>query len=132
MLKPAIIPIKKLISVTILFIVVTLGLILSGPYLNQVHVSQPVLIVGNVLLYIISTINIMLISKASTHKNTNHFYRTIIVTMLIKLFGIAGSVTIFLVLHYSTENVYGVIGCMLLYVIYTIIETKVSLNIVDK
>lgn len=67
--------------------------------------------------------------KATGNKNPHAFVRSVMGATVIKLFVIAGSVMLYLIIAGNQKNISSVFICMGLYVVYTIIEVRGAFNL---
>ncbi len=120
--------IKKNIPLFIVFILINSFLLIWRLKLEKLNINPDVVIGANCILFIVSCISIALHKKAIENKNPNAVVRSVFLVTLIKLVVIAISVIVYLFLAGSNKNSYGIFCGMILYLIYTIIEVRITLK----
>lgn len=108
----------------ILFVFLSAFFISGKNILVKWNIDQDVLIMGNLLLLIITLGSYLILSRATRSANPNSFVRAMYGSFIIKFFVIAATAFIYIVIAKKNVNKPGLIACMGLYVIYTVIEVS--------
>ncbi len=111
------------------FILTTLLLICSTKALTKFNIDFQVLMIGNLLLLILSLISINFQKKALNNSNPNVFIRSIMKSMIVKMFTMV--VTVFIYVEYcdGNYNKKSVFISLILYLIYLGLEVKSMMNL---
>ena len=88
-----------------------------------------VLFTGNLLLLVFTLISSYFHSKGAADKNPNAFIRSVYAATMLKMFGVAIAVMIYAFIA-KPFNKYAVVSCMLLYIVYTVIEVKAAMKMI--
>ena len=101
------------------------ALFLSGKsLLARWSVNQEVMILGNIILFTATAISYYFYYKSLQNNNSHAFARMITLGMFIKLLLCLGASFIYIMVAGKEVNLGGVIGCMILYMIYTFMEVS--------
>ncbi len=120
-MKPALRAFRPIVFVFI----ITNALFLSGKsLLARWSVNQEVMILGNIILFAATAISYYFYYKSLQNNNSHAFARMITLGMFIKLLLCLGASFIYIMVAGKEVNLGGVIGCMILYMIYTFMEVS--------
>jgi hypothetical protein len=112
----------------VLAFVVCCGLILLGRPLWVGWAADPgVLLVGNVLLFLVTAVSFYLYTKGLRNNNIHAFVRVMYGSMLVKLFVCMLAALIYGAIVRQAASRNGIIGCFVLYVLYTFLEVRILL-----
>jgi hypothetical protein len=114
--------------ILLVFIVLEAVFLLLAAVLLVWGIDYRVLMSGNVLLFVVTTISFMLYIKGLRNQNPHAFVRVMYGSMLIKFFVILVAVLIYGMIARAAVNRNGVLGCFVLYVIYTYLEVRMLLR----
>lgn len=107
--------------------------LLSAPaLLEKWSVDRDVIIIGNLILFIATAVSYYFYSKSFQNNNAHAFVRMITAGMFIKLLLCLGVSFIYIMSAGKDVNLGGVIGCMVLYMIYTVIEVSALMKLSKK
>ncbi|MCO5234797.1 MAG: hypothetical protein M9933_00905 [Chitinophagaceae bacterium] len=112
---------------------VLLFLILNGLFLSLQKIwvgwgfSMQVLVIGNLFLFGLSLVSLLLHQRALGSASSQVFVRYFYISLLVKLVLVAVVALIYVKVA-SGVNRISVIGCMLIYLIYTFIELGILLK----
>jgi hypothetical protein len=95
-------------------------------------IDTEVPIVGNIILFGVALLNVYFQIRNLQNPNPQAVIRGVMAGTFIKLFLLAAAVIIYLLAAGASRNVNGVFVTMGLYIIYTWIETKISLRLNSK
>ena len=125
-MKPAFRAFRPILIAFILFN----GLFLATrSLLTRWSVNQEVMILGSIILFAATAISFYFYSKSLQNNNAHAFSRMITLGMFIKLLLCLGASFIYIMLAGKEVNLGGVIGCMILYMIYTFIEVSALMKL---
>ena len=117
---------KKPFSPVILLFIILNALFLTGRNaLERWNVDQMVLIAGNILLFVITAISFILAQRGLKSTNTHVFIRSVIVSIMIKLFVSIIAAFIYISIFKKQINKPALFTCMGLYLVYTFLEVSI-------
>ena len=117
----------------VLAFVVCSGLILIARPLWIGWAADPgVLLVGNVLLFLVTAASFYLYTRGLHNKNIHAFIRVMYGSLLVKLLVCMLAALIYGAIMRQAVNRNGIIGCFVLYVLYTILEIRILLQLSKK
>ena len=109
----------------VLFFLGSTGLLLAGrTLLAQWGVNQPLVMAGNLLLFSVSLISLLLYQRAMSHPTTVGFLRNTYSGLFFKLLVCAGAAVVYVLLHRENVNKPGLFTCIFFYFIYTLLEMR--------
>jgi hypothetical protein len=117
---------KIIVPLFTFFIIVCGFCSLFKSWLTSKNIDPVVLGFGNILLFILSLAVFSIQKRALKNTNPQVFVRAVMLGTFIKLMVIAIAVAIYLVASGENRSVYAVIGSMVLYVVYTIIDVRIA------
>ena len=116
---------KPFLPVVLLFIVLNAFFIAGRTMLQRWNADQNILIIGNALLFTITTISFLLAQRGLRNTNTHAFIRAIIGGIMIKLFVFVIAAFIYISIFKKEINKPALFTCMVLYLVYTFFEVSV-------
>lgn len=116
---------KPIRGMLVMFVFLTATFALQKPRLVQWGFAVDILVIGNLLLAILSLASFMILSRSLQSTNPNSFVRSMYISFIIKFFVIALAAFIYIMMQKKTVNKPSLIGCMVLYILYTFIEVSV-------
>jgi amino acid transporter len=123
---------KKIMPLFAIFVITNCILLAFQQKLMQYKIESAVVFGANCILFLVSSINIAIHRKALENKNPNVAVRSIMLTTMIKLIIITTAVVAYVFIAGEKRNTYGIFGGMALYIIYTIIETRIAMKLKNK
>ena len=121
---------KSLVRPLIVLFVLTTGLfIVFGSRMEAKKIDQNVVIAANLILFIVTLVNLYFQSKNLQNPNSAAVIRGVMAGTFIKLLVLAAAVIIYLVAAGEGRSINAVFVGMALYVIYTWLEVKISLKL---
>jgi hypothetical protein len=111
-----------------LFVAIACIVALVENKLNALNINSKVLLTSNVLLFLLSSINIKLFLNASTNKNPNASVQSVLLSTILKLFVLGGAVFAYLIFT-KQQSIYAIFGAMFFYILYTVIEKSIAMKI---
>ena len=118
--------------ILLIFIVLEAAFLLLAALLLVWGIDYRVLMTGNVLLFVVTTISFVLYIKGLRNQNPHVFVRVMIGSMLVKFFVCLVAVMIYGMIARAAVNRNGVLGCFVLYVIYTYLEVRMLLRMTKR
>jgi hypothetical protein len=112
----------------LIFFVLEAVFLLLAAVLLEWEIDYRVLMWGNALLFIVTTMSFVLYIKGLRSKNPHAFVRVMYGSMLVKFFVCLAAVLIYGMIARAAVNRNGVLGCFVLYVIYTYLEVRTLLR----
>lgn len=127
-------PLKsKLVKIiSFAFVIIFFTSFFLREYLRKIGFDFNFLIIGNCFLYFIFITSIFVHSANAYSSNANAFLRSVYLAMIIKMFGSAIAIIIFVVLNNGKINNPSLLTLMLFYIIYTSIEVTVLMKSIRK
>lgn len=123
---------KKFIPVIILFIFINILVEVFKNSLIRGDFDIHFLLVGNLLLFLLSSFGFFIQAKGAASSNVNAFIRGIYSSLLIKLFVIAGAIFIYIYVTGGKVNTPALFASMVFYLLYTSIEVTQLMKIARK
>ncbi len=120
---------KFILTIAAIFIFTSILFLIAKKLIVQWDIDMTVLMAANVLLFAISIATSMIQRKALTNKNPNVFIRSVMMSMLIKMFACAIAVLIYAAASGDKFNGKAIFVFMLLYIIYQIAEVRSMLKL---
>ena len=102
---------------------------LFSKWLDAKSIDHHVVFCGNLILFILSLLTAYIHFKAASNENPHVFVRGVTLASFIKLMVIAVSVLIYFLIFKKEASAYAVAVCMLLYIIYTVIDVSSATKI---
>jgi hypothetical protein len=107
-----------------LFLGLSLVFLLSWFLIPGSGIDYRVLLYGNILLFIVGFISMLMSAKALEHKNVQVFLRLMYGSFMMKFIILAAGTFIYIALFKKNINKPALFGCFGLYFIYTFIEVR--------
>jgi len=123
---------KLLLSLFIAYIVIDIPLFIWAASLDALKIDHIVVIVANSLLFGIAAFTMSMHVKAIKNPNPNVFARSVMGGTVIKLFVLGAAVLIYLAAAGKNRSIYAVFVAMGLYIIYSIMEVRIALQLNKK
>ena len=113
-----------------IFVVVALLALAARNWLaERWNMDYLVLSVGNLVLFLATAFSFYLYSKALRNKNVQLFLRMMYSSLLVKMVFCLAATLIYLFVAGKGVNKAAIIGCFVLYMVYTYIEVKVLMRL---
>lgn len=110
-----------------LFIVLTTLVIAGKQYLLKWNIDPEVVLMGNILLFVLTFVGLLMQLKAAKNPNPNAIVRAVMAGMGLKMLGVAVAILVYVSMVGKAKNVYGVYVCLGLYLLYTWLEVRLFL-----
>ena len=89
------------------------------------NVDQEVLMMGNLLLLVVTTLSYLLLYRGIQSVNPHSFVRAMYLSFIIKFFIIVLAAALYILIAKNKVNKPALIFCLFLYLVYTFIEVSV-------
>jgi len=123
---------KSFLPILLVFILAGLFIWLGHNVLAGWNADFRVLLVGNGILFLVTGISFGLYTKALHNSNVHAFLRVMYGSLLIKMLVCLVATFIYAFVAGKAVNRNGVIGCFVLYILYTFFEVKILMNMTRK
>lgn len=101
------------------------GFCIAGKnWLIKKGIDHEVVVIGNLILYIVSMAAYLISSRALRSSNPQAFVRAMYVSFMVKFFVVVIAAFIYIMMTRKNVNKPALGICAVLYIIYTVIETK--------
>jgi hypothetical protein len=117
------------LPLVIAFIIISVATVVGKAALDASKVNPNVLLGANGLLFLFSMLNVFLQTRNARNPNPNAMVRGVMAGMILKLFGLGAAVIIYLMLAGQNKSVYAIFAGMGLYVVYTWLEVRITLQL---
>lgn len=121
-----------LTPIFIVFAVVNIIAFVLKSQLLAIGVQYTVAIIANCIIALLTCIIVLQHKVASTNKNPHVFSRSVMGGTFLKLMVLGSLTVIYLLVAKQNRNIGGIIAGMVLYIIYTFIEVRISLQLNKK
>ena len=118
----------------LVFIIFNALLIVFKGKLASYNINYEVVIIGNIVIALLSIISLSMHAAALKRNNANAFVRSVTAGSFMKLMviGISAMAYLFIIKkRYAAAMdtaIYSVVACLILYVVYTVIEVKTAMR----
>ncbi|HVU54037.1 MAG TPA: hypothetical protein VHD83_03240 [Puia sp.] len=121
---------KSFWPVAAIFVIVALLALAARNWLaEQWKMDYLVLSVGNLVLFLATAFSFYLYSRALRNKNVHLFLRMMYSSLLIKMVFCLAATLLYLFIAGKDVNKAAIIGCFVLYMVYTYIEVKILMRL---
>jgi hypothetical protein len=117
---------------TLLFIITTALFLVFRSRLELAKVDVAVLIYANILLFLVTMLNIYFQVRNLKNPNPNAVIRGVMAATFLKLFALGAAAIIYLLAAGAARSVKAIFVAMALYIIYTWLEVRISLRLNPK
>ena len=118
---------RSVLPIVILFILTSLFVWIARSWLGQ-WMDYKVLFSGNTILFMATVISFLLYSKALRNANIQAFLRMVYSSLLIKMGFCIAATLLYLFVAGKEVSKYAILGCFVLYILYTFLEVKVLMQ----
>ena len=123
---------RSFLPILLIFILAGLFIWLGHSVLAGWNADFRVLLVGNGILFLVTGISFGLYAKALHNANVHAFLRVMYGSLLVKMLVCLLATFIYAFVAGKGVNRNGVIGCFVLYILYTFFEVKILMNMTRK
>ena len=114
--------------ILLIFIGLSIVFFLTSSALLSRGVDYRVLLTGNFLLFGVTAVSFFLYTKGLRSQNVHAFVRVMYGSLLVKFFVCLVAVLIYAMVARATVNRNGILGCFVLYLLYTFLEVRILLQ----
>lgn len=123
---------RHFLELILIYFFFTALFLAGGKILLQYHFNLSVLWVGNSLLFLISVLSLFLHQRGAVHQRAAVFFRSVYLSMILRMFGVLLAVLIYAMIAGSGVNPPSVLACALFYFVYTFYEIFIVLRLLKK
>ena len=105
---------------------------LAQNWLKQYGLSYPVLMGGNLILFLVTIVSLYFHVKGFLHKNIQVFFRSVYGALMIKMIFCAASVVIYALIAKPNINKPALYVSMALYFVYSFIEVRMIFRLMKQ
>jgi hypothetical protein len=120
---------RSFLPIVLTFIVISVLALVFRPILAAWKLDYGVLLWGNALLFLLTTSSFYLYTRGLHNNNPHVFVRALYGSLLIKFMGCILAVLIYAAVSRQGVNRNGILGCFVLYMLYTFLEVKILLQL---
>jgi hypothetical protein len=114
--------------ILLIFIGLSIVFILTSSALTARGIDYRVLLTGNLLLFGVTFASFLLYIKGLRNQNMHAFVRVMYGSLLVKFFVCGVAILIYAMVARLAVNRNGILGCFILYVLYTFLEVRILLQ----
>jgi hypothetical protein len=115
--------------ILLIFIGLSIVFFASSSVLMARGTDYRVLLTGNLLLFGVTAVSFFLYIKGLRNQNMHAFVRVMYGSLLVKFFVCLVAVLIYAMMARAAVNRNGILGCFILYVLYTFLEVRTLLRL---
>jgi hypothetical protein len=116
--------IRNYLPAILIFIFFNAFFLLATKKLESWGFDYTVLAAGNLLIFAVSFVSLLMVAKGLQSKNNHAFFRMVYGNFLIKLLILAGAAFAYIMQAKKEVNKTSLFFCMGLYIVYTVIEVS--------
>jgi hypothetical protein len=120
---------RSFLPIVLTFILFTVLILAIRPLPTQWKLDSGVVLSGNGLLFLLTAASFYLYAKGLRDNNAQVFMRAMYGSLLIKFLGCLLAVLIYAVVSRQGVNRNGILGCFILYMLYTFLEVRILLQL---
>ena len=124
-------PIRDFLPIFAVFLVVSFVIISIPSSLQKWNIDRRVILGGNEVIFIVTAISYWLNIKGLRSSNPYAFVRMVFGSLLVKMLVCCVAVLFYGLLGHGV-NRNGIIGCFILYIVYTFLEVRVLTQLTKK
>ena len=113
----------------IVFLLINAGIFGSRSLLAKWNISADVLLIGHIILFIATAFSFYFYYKSFQNSRPQAFVRFIYAGMFIKMALCLVSSFLYIMISGKDVNKGGIIGCMVLYMLYTVLEVVILMKV---
>jgi hypothetical protein len=123
---------RSFLPILLSFVLISVIVLVARAPLTESKTDHRVLLVGNGLLFLVTAVSFYLYSKGLRNNNIQLFMRVMYGSLLVKFFVCLVAVFIYGAMARQAVNRNGVLGCFVLYMLYTFLEVRILLRLSKK
>jgi hypothetical protein len=114
--------------ILLIFIGLSIVFFAASSALMARGIDYRVLLTGNLLLFLVTAVSFFLYIRGLRNQNMHAFVRVMYGSLLVKFFVCLVAVLIYAMIARIAVNRNGILGCFILYVLYTFLEVRILLQ----
>lgn len=122
-------PGRSFLPVFVLFMLASLLIVIGKQKLADWNMDSRVLLGGNLILFLATTVSFLLYIKALRNPNVQVFLRMLYGSLLVKMVFCLAATLLYVFLAGKAVSKFAVIGCFGLYLLYTFTEVKILMRL---
>jgi hypothetical protein len=122
-------PGRSFLPMLILFVLTSLLIVALKQKLAEWNMDANVLLAGNGILFVATIISFLLYIKALRNPNVQVFLRMLYGSLLVKMVFCLTATLLYVFLAGKAVSKFAVIGCFVLYLLYTFTEVKILMGL---
>jgi hypothetical protein len=122
-------PGRSFLPMLILFVLTSLLIVVLKQKLAEWNMDANVLLAGNGILFVATIISFLLYIKALRNPNVQVFLRMLYGSLLVKMVFCLTATLLYVFLAGKAVSKFAVIGCFVLYLLYTFTEVKILMGL---
>ncbi len=120
---------RSFLPIVLTFIVISVLALVARPMLGAWKLDYGVLLWGNLLLFLLTSASFYMYTKGLRNNNVQIFVRVLYGSLLVKFVGCLLAVVIYAAVSRQGVNRNGILGCFILYMLYTFLEVRTLLQL---
>ena len=122
---------RAFLPILAFFLAGSVFILIGTPILKDWNADRSVLLGGNELLFVLTSISYLLHLKSLRNQNPHFFVRMVYGSLIIKMFACMIAAGAYGLLS-PAINKSGILGCFILYIVYTFLEVRVLIKFLKK
>ena len=123
---------RSFLPIVLTFVIISILILVIRPMLPGWQLGARVLLGGNVLLFLVTAASFYMYIKGLRNDNIQAFLRVMYGSLLVKLFVCLVAVFIYAAISHEGVSRSAIIGCFILYALYTFLEVRILLRLSKK
>ena len=123
---------KRILPLFFVFVIVNSLILWFQPQLDHKKIDALVVFTANCLLFTLGILSLAMHLRALNKTNPNVFLRSVMGATMLKLLVLGGAALVYLFIAGKERSVYAVLAGMVLYVVYTVLEIRITLKMNQK
>jgi hypothetical protein len=120
---------KQFTALIIVFLIIGVIIFLLKQQLADIHADYRVILGANALFFLFGIISLFLHIRALSKTNPNVFVRSVMISMILKLFGAGAAAFIYISSAGKAASTNAVLISVALYFIYTLVEKRATIQL---
>jgi ACR3 family arsenite efflux pump ArsB len=116
----------------VVFVIITLGIVVGGKWLESKSVDQTALLAGNLIIFAATLCSMLLVYRGTHSSNPQATVRSLYLSFMIKFFVIAITAFVYIMANKKDVNKPALVACAGLYIIYTWFEVSALMKTLKK
>lgn len=116
----------------IIFVALTAFFITGNDWLQRQGINQELLLIGNLIIFLATMAALWMLFKGGRSDNPQSFVRAMYGSFMIRFFVILAAAFFYMILAKKTVNKPGLVVCLVLYFVYSVIEISQLLKMLKR